>query len=116
MFMLSADFIWLMGPGTQQEGSDIDVVIVSSDFTGKDYWTRINILSEAIYKVFAPIQAVAMTPKSGKAKKVRFVILPRKVRLLLPDVIRLRVETRDTIFDQLIYCVPKLASPNLSIN
>ncbi|MBI5149346.1 MAG: nucleotidyltransferase domain-containing protein, partial [Candidatus Omnitrophica bacterium] len=36
--------------GTQQEGSDIDVVIVSSDFTGKDYWTRINILSEAIYK------------------------------------------------------------------
>ena len=56
--------------GTQQEGSDIDVVIISSDFTGKDYWTRINILSEAIYKVFAPIQAVAMTPQRvGKQRK-----------------------------------------------
>ena len=55
--------------GTQQEGSDIDVVIISSDFTGKDYWTRINILSEAIYKVFAPIQAVAMTPQEWESKE-----------------------------------------------
>ena len=49
--------------GTQHEGSDIDVVIVSNDFKGKDYWTRINILTEAIYKIFAPIQAVAVTPQ-----------------------------------------------------
>ena len=55
--------------GTQQEGSDIDVVVVSNDFKGKDYWTRINILSEAIYKVFAPIQAVAMTPQEWESKE-----------------------------------------------
>ena len=55
--------------GTQQEGSDIDVVIVSNDFNGKDYWTRINILSEAIYQVFAPIQAVAMTPQEWESKE-----------------------------------------------
>ena len=55
--------------GTQQEGSDIDVVIVSNDFNGKDYWTRINILSEAIYQVFAPIQAVAMTPQEWKSNE-----------------------------------------------
>ncbi len=55
--------------GTQQEGSDIDVVIVSSDFQGKDYWARINILSEAVYQVFAPIQAVAMTPQEWESKE-----------------------------------------------
>ena len=55
--------------GTQQEGSDIDVVVISNDFKGKDYWARINILSEAIYKVFAPIQAVAMTPQEWDSKE-----------------------------------------------
>ena len=55
--------------GTQQEGSDIDVVVISSDFKGKDYWVRINILSDAIYKVFAPIQAVAMTPQEWDSKE-----------------------------------------------
>jgi predicted nucleotidyltransferase len=47
--------------GTQSEESDIDLVIVSDDFSQKDYWERIDILSEAIYEVFAPIEAVAMT-------------------------------------------------------
>jgi len=47
--------------GTQREGSDIDVVIVSDDFAGKGYWERIDILAEAIYEIFAPIEAVAMT-------------------------------------------------------
>ena len=55
--------------GTQKEGSDIDVVVVSNDFNGKDYWTRINILSDAIYQVFAPIQAVAMTPQEWESKE-----------------------------------------------
>lgn len=43
------------------EGSDIDVVVISDDFIGKDYWERIDILSETIYEIFAPIEAVAMT-------------------------------------------------------
>lgn len=55
--------------GTQQEGSDIDVVIISENFYGKDYWTRINILSEAIYQVFAPIQATAMTLQEWESKE-----------------------------------------------
>ena len=55
--------------GTQQEGSDIDVVVISNDFKGKDYWMRIDILSDAIYKVFAPIQAVAMTPQEWDSKE-----------------------------------------------
>lgn len=49
--------------GAHKEGSDIDVVVISEDFTGKDYWARIDILSEAIYEVFEPIEAVAITPE-----------------------------------------------------
>lgn len=48
--------------GGYRESSDIDVVVISEDFNGKDYWERIDILSNAIYEVFAPIEAVAMTP------------------------------------------------------
>ena len=47
---------------TQRQDSDIDLVVISEDFTGKDYWERIDILSAAIYTVFEPIEAVAMTP------------------------------------------------------
>jgi predicted nucleotidyltransferase len=47
--------------GTQREGSDIDLVVISDDFAGKGYWERIDILADAIYEVFAPIEAVAMT-------------------------------------------------------
>ena len=48
--------------GDYTETSDIDLVIISDDFEGKDYWERIDILTEAIYEVFAPLEVVAMTP------------------------------------------------------
>lgn len=48
--------------GTYREGSDIDILVVSEDFAGKGYWERIDILSDAIYEVFEPIEAIAMTP------------------------------------------------------
>jgi len=48
--------------GTFREDSDIDLVVISDDFDGMDYWQRIDILSEAIYEVFEPIEAVAITP------------------------------------------------------
>jgi uncharacterized protein len=50
------------------EWSDIDVVVVSNDFENKSYWERIDVLSAAIYEVFAPIEAVAMTPEEWKNK------------------------------------------------
>jgi len=49
--------------GRYREGSDIDVVVISPDFDGKGYWERIDILSDAIYEVFQPIEALAMTPE-----------------------------------------------------
>ncbi|MBW1700369.1 MAG: nucleotidyltransferase domain-containing protein [Deltaproteobacteria bacterium] len=56
--------------GTAREDSDIDLVVISPSFSGKTYWERIDILTEAIYAVFAPIEASAFTPdewQSGKS-------------------------------------------------
>lgn len=47
--------------GKFREGSDIDILVISDDFKNKNYWERIDILSEVIYEVFKPIEAVAMT-------------------------------------------------------
>ena len=52
--------------GTAHESSDIDLVVISSSFTNKSYWERIDILAEAIYKVFAPIEASAFTPEEWR--------------------------------------------------
>ena len=49
--------------GTQQEGSDIDVVVVSDSFAGMPHWDRIDILSAAICEVWEPIEATAFTQK-----------------------------------------------------
>jgi len=53
--------------GQFREDSDIDLVVLSDDFQGKGYWQRIDILSEAVYAVFKPIEAVAMTPEEWAA-------------------------------------------------
>ena len=55
--------------GSAREDSDIDLVVISSSFVDKSYWERINILSDAIYEVFAPIEASAFTPDEWKSKK-----------------------------------------------
>jgi predicted nucleotidyltransferase len=53
--------------GTQREGSDIDVVVISNGFTNMSYWDRIDILSKAIYEVWEPIEATAYTPEEWVA-------------------------------------------------
>ena len=53
--------------GTQHEGSDIDLVVISEGFAGKSYWERIDILTKAIYEVWEPIEAVAYTPEEWQA-------------------------------------------------
>jgi predicted nucleotidyltransferase len=52
--------------GKAKEGSDIDVLVISDDFSGKNYWERIDILADAIYEVFEPIEAVALTMEEWK--------------------------------------------------
>lgn len=54
--------------GNAYDDSDIDLVVISDSFKGKDYWERIDILSKAIYQVFAPIEAVALTQEEWNNK------------------------------------------------
>jgi predicted nucleotidyltransferase len=68
--------------GTNREGSDIDVVIVSDDFAGKGYWERIDILADAIYEVFAPVEAVAMTSEEWERGDSLIATLARKGEIL----------------------------------
>ncbi|MBF0479786.1 MAG: nucleotidyltransferase domain-containing protein [Candidatus Omnitrophica bacterium] len=66
---ISAAKIILFGSwakGTALEDSDIDLVVISDDFKGKDYWDRVNIISSAIYKIFAPFEVVALTTEEWK--------------------------------------------------
>ena len=61
--------------GANREESDIDVVVISKDFADKDYWERTEILSDAIYEVFEPIEAIALTPEEwekGESKIVEY--------------------------------------------
>ena len=75
---IRADKIILFGSyatGHARPDSDIDLVVVSDDFEGKDYWQRIDILSSAVYKVFKPIEAVAMTRRqwqNGESMMTRY--------------------------------------------
>ena len=55
--------------GIAREGSDIDLVVISTSFSGMDYWDRIDILSEAIHQVYAPIEASAFTPEEWNSEK-----------------------------------------------
>ena len=68
--------------GTHREGSDIDLVIVSDDFAGKNYWERIDILADAIYEIFAPIEAVAMTTEEWECGDSLIAAFARKGELL----------------------------------
>ncbi len=49
--------------GKNREESDIDLIVLSDDFSGKSFWERTEILSSAILEVFEPIEAIAMTFK-----------------------------------------------------
>jgi hypothetical protein len=37
------------------------LVVISNDFIGMDYWERIDILTDVIYEICAPVEAVALT-------------------------------------------------------
>ena len=51
-----------------REGSDIDLIVISNDFSDKGYWQRIDVIADAVYEVFQPIEAIAMTPDEWERK------------------------------------------------
>jgi len=50
-------------------GSDIDLIVISESFKNMDLFKRMEILTDAIYEVHAPIEAVGFTPKEWKNKQ-----------------------------------------------
>lgn len=46
---------------SSREDSDIDVIVISDDFAEKSYWERVDILTDAIFSISEPVEAVAMT-------------------------------------------------------
>jgi len=68
--------------GTHREGSDIDVVVISDDFASKGHWERIDILADAIYEIFAPIEAVAMTMEEWERGDSLIAAFARKGEVL----------------------------------
>ncbi|MBN2543883.1 nucleotidyltransferase domain-containing protein [bacterium] len=75
---ISIDKIILYGSwvkNTQKDGSDIDLVVISKDFQGKSYWERQDLLSNAIYAIFEPIEAIAITPKEYQSNAFNTVDL-----------------------------------------
>jgi len=46
---------------TNNNDSDIDLIVISDDFDNFNYWERIDLLSNAIYKIFEPIEAFSFT-------------------------------------------------------
>jgi len=49
--------------GTAKEMSDIDVLVVSSDFRGKNVRERLELLGVAAVRIMEPIQAYGLTPE-----------------------------------------------------
>jgi len=43
------------------EDSDIDVVVISESFRGLNHWQRIEKMTDALYLLFQPIEARALT-------------------------------------------------------
>ncbi|MBN2594950.1 MAG: nucleotidyltransferase domain-containing protein [Sedimentisphaerales bacterium] len=69
---IKADKIILFGSyatGQHRQDSDIDIIVISRDFENKSYWERIDILSEAIYDIFEPIEATAFTPEEWQSRE-----------------------------------------------
>lgn len=68
--------------GTAREDSDIDLVVISKDFEGKNALERINILADAVYEVWEPIEPIAKTPEEWESGESMLVQIAREGRVV----------------------------------
>ena len=69
---VAVDRIMLFGSyatGCFNENSDIDVIVISESFTGLNHWQRIEKMTDALYELFQPIEARALTPEEWRSGK-----------------------------------------------
>ena len=55
--------------GTQREDSDIDLIVISDDFSKYNFRERLELLGLAAGKVFEPIEAMGYTSKEMTREK-----------------------------------------------
>ena len=56
--------------GTAREGSDIDLIVISGDWTKYSYRKRLELLGVASARILEPVQAQGFTPGEIKSKKI----------------------------------------------
>jgi predicted nucleotidyltransferase len=56
--------------GTAREGSDIDLIVISSDWQKYNQRQRLELLGIAAARILEPIQAQGFTPNEIKQKKI----------------------------------------------
>ena len=56
--------------GTAHEGSDIDLIIISGDWTKYNNRKRLELLGVASARILEPVQAQGFTPSEVKSKKI----------------------------------------------
>jgi len=64
--------------GTSNEDSDIDVVILSPSFSGKNLWDRIGILTPALREFPEPIEAIALTPEEWDEEESLIILYAKE--------------------------------------
>lgn len=70
---IHSDRILLYGSqatGTAQEGSDIDLIVISRDWKKYNHRERLELLGIASARILEPVQAQGFTPNEIKRKKV----------------------------------------------
>ena len=78
--------------GDARPESDIDLIIVSSAFTGMPAWKRWEVLGDALAEVLEPIEALAYSPEEFEAKKNRKASFLGHL-LSRPEVVQFQPET-----------------------
>ncbi|MCS7010641.1 MAG: nucleotidyltransferase domain-containing protein [Anaerolineales bacterium] len=56
--------------GTSQEGSDIDLIVISSDWSNYNQRERLEILGVAAARILEPIQAQGFTPSEISGNQI----------------------------------------------
>jgi predicted nucleotidyltransferase len=59
--------------GTPREDSDIDLLVISTDFASMNLRERLELLGVAAGRVFEPIEALGYTPEEIEEEKGTFV-------------------------------------------
>lgn len=94
---IPADVVYLFGSrarGDARADSDIDLIVVSSAFTGMPLWKRWEALGDALSEILQPIEVLAYSPEEFDSKKGRQASFLGHI-LKQPEVVAFQPQTED---------------------